>query len=451
MQIERNRIEKIEYKESETDAFKKRVKSTDMKDPDAVFELAMWCKENGKKMDYRKYLTRVLDLDDQHDEANQELGRLQFDGKWFTAEGLDQYKADKEKRMKALGMIEYNGIWMLEHEARKLMGYEEWEGEWITKMAYYHRMGERDIPNVFGHPMTITDSEHFTIRSMYKQSTNEELLDYCELEMEHFLRTIVPDETEFRMMTYYPIPVYILQDLDESDLFVKSKYIKRYNPPKEDMERYRPKTNFSIYFPRPLVALTEGRHLVGGEDKLTSQVGYMSHHVGHILIRRFKRGGKVPGWIETGLAHYYEGLTNFHQTLSVCEYRDYEDVEKWIMGYGGFMEWKKQLTNPETHKTLPTVRDLFDLKIETMNTRHMAKAWSVVTFLIKHHREEFVIFCRRSFAPYRGEKSLSQEETWKLAFKNLTPLEAEIDWCDWIVKQPLAPSRLDKLRLPDDE
>jgi hypothetical protein len=328
------------------------------------------------------------------------------------------------------------------------MGYVEFEGEWISQMEYYHILGDRDIEKTFGYPMTITDSTHFTMRSSHPEERHNELLDYCELEYEHFIRTFEPDPTEHRMIAYYPIPVYILNDIDDCVTFVESGYIKRYNPPKEDVESRRPETNFSIYFPRPLVVLSEGKHLVGADDRLTSQIGFMAHHIGHILIRRFKRGGKVPGWVEAGVAHYYEGLTNFHQTVSVCEFRGFEEIQKWIDEWGNFMQWKKKMVEKENlGPPLPTLTELFKLKIETIDSLQMAKAWSMTTFLIKNHRKDFVEFVRRSYAPYRGVKELSQEEAWKVAFPEITPEQMEDAWRTWIVEQPIAPSREDRLKL----
>ena len=83
------------------------------------------------------------------------------------------------------------------------------------------------------------------------------------------------------------------------------------------------------------------------------------------------------------------------------------------------------------------MRRLFDLKIETMNTRDMAKAWSLVTFLLENHRKEFVEFTRHALAPYRGEKELPQKEAWSLAFGDVTPEEIEDAWRAWVVKQPI--------------
>lgn len=451
VEIERERVKKIEYKESPEEAFKKMVNELDRKNPDAIFDLAMWCKENRKKKEYQKYLEETLKADPQHDGANRELGNIQYDGKWYTADGLERYKKEKEARMKTRGWIFHEGEWMPEAEARREMGYVEYEGKWISQMEAYHKRAERDIPETFGFSMTITDSEHFTIRSKQSEAFHQELLDYCELEFEHFIRIFKPDEIELKIMSYYPIPIYIFDDIDDVVTFVDSKYVLRYNPPKGKTEKYRNHSNFSIYFPRPLVVLTYGRHLVGHEDKTTSQIGFMSHHIGHILIRRFKRGGKVPGWVEAGVAHYYEGLTNYHQTVSVCEYIGFEDVEKWIQGWGNFMEWKKQITRASTHDQLPSVKDLFKKQIETMNSHEMAKSWSLVTYLIKNYKEQFVTFCRRSYAPYRGEKELSQAAAWKLAFPDKTPEQMESEWRSWIVEQPIAPSREDRLKLDDEE
>jgi len=445
--IERNRIVKIEYKISTEETFEKMKEAVDEKDADSLFDFAMWCKENGKKREYSQYLKRALKVDDQHDAANRELGNIPFDDKWFSADELEQYKKDKTERMKAQGMVLFEGEWMPEWEAKKRKGYVDFEGRWISRLEHYRILGERDIPKIFGHAMTITDSEHFTIRSQLSEEEHRELLDYCELEYEHFMRTFNPDPTERKIISYYPIPIYILEDIEESILFVKSGYIKRYNPPKKDESQYRPEHNFSIYFPRPLVVMTQGAHLVGSKDPSVSQIGFMAHHIGHILIRRFKRGGKLPGWIESGVAHYYEGLTNFYQTLSICDYKGFESVKKWTPGWGNFLEWRKMLREKKNHDRLPSIETLFSMEIETLNSWYMAKAWSVTAFLLKHHREEFVEFIRRSYAPYRGERKLSQPEAWTLAFNDKTYQLIEEEWRAWIVEQSIIPDREDKLEL----
>ena len=86
-------------------------------------------------------------------------------------------------------------------------------------------------------------------------------------------------------------------------------------------------------------------------------------------------------------------------------------------------------------------------RVRCLPARSNAKAWSVTTYLIKNHREQFSVFCRRCLAPWRGEKSLTQADAWKLVFKEITPEEVETKWRAWIVEQPLGPSREDKLKL----
>lgn len=447
VKVDRRQIESIEYKESADDLYQEKIESLDRSDPDAIFDLAMWCKENGKKGEYRKLLKDVLKLDGEHDGANGELGKTKFDDRWFTAKELVKYKEEKARKMEAEGYVFHQGRWMTQLELKKEMGYVEWEGEYVSQMEYYHKLAEQDLPKYMGYPMTITDSEHFSIRSRVKGLDPEELLDYCELEYEHFMRTFEPDETEARMIWYWPIPVYVLDDTEASEKFMLSGYVKRYRPPKFEEEGYVAPTNFSLYFPKPLVVLTMGRHLKGADDRIASQIGFMSHHVGHVLIRRFKRGGKVPGWVEAGVAHYYEGLTNFHQTVSICSFNGHEEVIKWKEGWNNFMEWKKKLIDDTNHPRIPYVSHLFDLKIETMDSMQMAKSWSVVTYLLKHHKPQFIEFTRRSYAPYRGEKELSQAKAWKLAFGDVTPEQVEEDWRVWIRKQPIAASREDRLIL----
>ncbi len=447
--IEKSRIAKIVRGETAKDDYKKRLKNLDKDDPSAVFALAEWARDKGMKKQYRELLTLTLKASPQHEGANKALGKVKYDGRWFTPSELNTYKKDETKRMTAMGYVQLDGKWVSKAEYNKHRGYQLFEDEWISMMDYYHKLAERDVEKFFSHPLTITDSEHFTIRSSYSESVHLELLDNCELEYEHFIRTFKPDAIEDRMIWYYPTAIYILENIDECDLFIDSGYIKRYDPPTKVLGRYAHSTNFSLYFPQPLVVLSKGRHLVGSQDKMTSQIGFMTHHVGHILIRRFKCGGPVPPWIETGLAHYYEGLTNFSQTISVCEYEGFEDVQKWTDGWGNFMEWRKKLVDPSTHVSLPTVREMFNIELGTINSRQMAKAWSMVTFLLKKHPAEFLEYARRALAPYRGVKRLPNEDAWKLGFKEITPEDIEKEWRDWIVKQPLVPTREDKLELDE--
>jgi|GEM_PF-1631455 len=446
IKIERARIEKVVYGETAGEEYKRKLELIDKKDADALYELALWCKENKLKKEHRALLKKVLEADPQDDAVNKELGKVKYDGRWFTPSELNAYKKEETERMTAQGMVWYEGQWMPDHEAKKRKGYQLFEGEYISQMDYYQKLGERDIEKTFGYPLTITNAEHFTIRSKNPEAIHMELLDNCELEFEHFFMIFEPDPIEARMLSYYPVPIYILDDVDACDLFIDSGYIRRYNPPGV-LDRYAHSTNFSIYFPRPLIVLSEGRHLVGHQDATVAQIGFMSHHIGHILIRRFKCGGPIPGWLEAGIAHYYEGLTNFHQTTSVCEYEGFEDVEKWTDKWSNFLQWRKNLIDSSTHDSLPDVQDLFDLEIETMNTRQMAKAWSVVTFLIKNHREKFLTYIRRVLAPYRGERRLSSLDAWTLGFKDVTPEQIEREWRAWIVEQPPVPQREDRLEL----
>jgi hypothetical protein len=303
-------------------------------------------------------------------------------------------------------------------------------------MAQYHKLAERDIPEYLGRKMDIVDTEHLSLRVRYSEDWHEEALSACEEGIEHFLRTFEPDERERKSILRYPIPVYILEDLETCERFVKSVYIERYDPPEKDLARYKPETNFSLYFPEPLIVLTEGEHLIN-DDPSVSQAGFLAHHLGHLLIRRFKRAGKVPGWIESGMAHYYEGLVNDYQTLSICGFDEVGGVYRWNKGWENFLRWKRNLVGGEYMKELPTVQELFGCRIETMSAMDMAKAWSLTEYLLKYHRERFVRFIRHALAPYRGDSALSQEASWELAFQDTTPDDIEQAWRAWIVEQPV--------------
>ena len=168
-----------------------------------------------------------------------------------------------------------------------------------------------------------------------------------------------PTETEMKFLTYYDFHIYILEEPQHCNLFIESGYIDRYTPPKNTKERYLDSTNFSYFFPQPVIVLSEGRHLKAGGDRETALIGMCMIHLGQTFIRRLKRGGGLPSWAEAGMAHYFEGEFNSYMTVSVVEYPHYEPfVDKWIDGWETFPRWMEKLSNPAVLNSLPSIAQM---------------------------------------------------------------------------------------------
>ncbi len=77
-------------------------------DAEGHFQLASWCEAVGLMRERDKELARTLEIDSQHEGANQILGRVKWQGKWMTA----------EEAADAQGLVNWGGQWIPREEKR---------------------------------------------------------------------------------------------------------------------------------------------------------------------------------------------------------------------------------------------------------------------------------------------------------------------------------------------
>ncbi|MCX7704068.1 MAG: hypothetical protein N2234_08255 [Planctomycetota bacterium] len=104
--IERSRIERIEYEAGFQEEYERRLGETKKKknDPDAWYQLGMWCKLKGHQKEADECFKKVIELDSEHSGARNELGYYKVKDKWVT-----------------------------EDEYWRSQGYERWGGSWLPK------------------------------------------------------------------------------------------------------------------------------------------------------------------------------------------------------------------------------------------------------------------------------------------------------------------------------
>lgn len=80
-------------------------------DVDKLWQLHSWCKEKRLDKESRSTLRRIVKLDPEHKDANEALGNVLYDGKWFPSQKkVDEYKkAQEEKKAKEQGLVNYKG------------------------------------------------------------------------------------------------------------------------------------------------------------------------------------------------------------------------------------------------------------------------------------------------------------------------------------------------------
>ena len=75
-------IESIEWGPTPAEVLEARLDDIDRTDADALFNLAVWAKDNGLNRRVEKILKEILDLDSDHSGAHRLLGHVKADGKW---------------------------------------------------------------------------------------------------------------------------------------------------------------------------------------------------------------------------------------------------------------------------------------------------------------------------------------------------------------------------------
>ncbi|MCB9914496.1 MAG: hypothetical protein H6828_05030 [Planctomycetes bacterium] len=107
------------------------------KDVEKLWELYLWCDAFGMEKEGRTTLRAILKEDPDHRGANEGLGYLEYDGKWFkTQKKLDEYKADEAKRRaEEEGLVEYKGEWVKAEDVPFLEKglTRDADGNWISK------------------------------------------------------------------------------------------------------------------------------------------------------------------------------------------------------------------------------------------------------------------------------------------------------------------------------
>lgn len=84
------------------------------KDPEALWELYLWCDAYGMSKEARACLHGILRADPNHRKAHELLGHVFYDGQWFASEKLlDKYKKEEEERIaKEKGLVRFQDRWV---------------------------------------------------------------------------------------------------------------------------------------------------------------------------------------------------------------------------------------------------------------------------------------------------------------------------------------------------
>jgi hypothetical protein len=405
--IERITIDHIETKRLPAEEFKFRLREAG-NDEDKLWEVAEYAKAQRLKEEYETALLRIVDANPKHKDANLALGRVYFRGEWYPPEVAERLKAEYEQEMIAAGKVFYDGEWRTPEAAKRMQGYEQYEGEWVLIPELYKKKSAKLAPQLLGVELLSFESAHYQLRMPSDDDMADELLKLLERQYDDFMATFKLNPVEQKIMVAYPIVVYVLPTADIVPKFIEAGgYMDQiYNPPKGFGEKVEGEEVFPLYFPRPLIVLSFGRHLVGGSTSLSLR-GFLTMYNANVLLHRFTRNHRIPGWVDAGYTAWGEAKYNEYRTLTVI---DKDESVPWDDTFNNYERWYKYMSDAEFRAKLPSIAVLREKRAEVLTTEESVKSYFLVAWLMKTRPDAFVEYARGAYEQYEITSDLVRPE-----------------------------------------
>ena len=107
-------IEEIEEGSSERQEYQQKKAKLGERDADGHYKLGMWCKEKELAKEAEAEFEKAIEINPDHEGARKELGYEKYEGQWLT-----------------------------EDEVKEKKGYKKWQGMWIAAEEYDRRLKEK--------------------------------------------------------------------------------------------------------------------------------------------------------------------------------------------------------------------------------------------------------------------------------------------------------------------
>ena len=440
IKVDLSKVDRIEEKLTpEQELAGKRASVAD-DDAAGLFDLAIWARDQELKRPMRELLLEVVAADGQHALANEMLGNVKVDGRWLPPDQVDAYLAEVAEEKQAQGLVLYEGKWITEADAMEKQGFLMVDGAWVPRRDAETAEAVEAFYDAAGLPLEAMQGEFITLYSSLAESHAETLVFDLDAVVRDFYSKLELTDVLREQVVEVDIPVWLMPDRPSVQAFIETGFIDRYRPVSRIKEQYLLASNFGLHWPRPcIVAVARGTQLKNNDDAMSAVTGLVSHQLGHLLVQRLKKR-RSPGWLRAGLAAYYEGVCNYHTSLSITSFKRDEDgfaVEAWIDDWENFPQWRDNLLDESFHAQLQPLRQLLRQDLESFDSRQLGQLWSFTRFLIERHGTELADYLKlydEEPAMHIKEDVAVHEDTWKRAFAGSVD-ELEREWRNWALGQ----------------
>ncbi|MGQ0613700.1 MAG: hypothetical protein ACT4PV_08190 [Planctomycetaceae bacterium] len=405
------------------------------KDADALVALAGWAEKKGfAKAVVRSLFERALELDPAHETANRVLGRVLHEGVWMTPEERDARAKDAEEsamREKGLvrhgdewvtpedkakleqGLKPHKGRWLTEDQIKQEEGYVKHEGRWIKKddLEIEKLTGWARKATGLGDQLRLAQTEQYAVMGDLADNEMETLAQAMQALLAEWMR-VFPDidpqallPGKQRLYAFKKNPPYqmLVRALFEEQKRTQDWPIEYAKQEEERMKLRLRETNFWMTQPEILTGHVQM------PDPFEGLKAHCVHFGGNVLATRAVHARRFPTWwLMEGLSYYLERritgtIQTFNTDVGGGGYADAGAVES-TRGAPGLAATPctSRLSGPVPGGRDPKLeaikgKDLYALK-NRLTTGDLAKAWSVVTYLIEDDAKLFAAF----FADAKG-------------------------------------------------
>jgi hypothetical protein len=419
-------VKSVVRKRSSVHEYEERLAAA--KDADAVLALAEWASKGGfAKAVVRALHARALQLDPDHAEANAALGRVRHEGRWMAPEERDRLVREAEEAaMRARGLVRHGdrwvspeekenlekglrlheGRWLTEEEIREKEGYVRHEGRWVKREALEAEtiLGFARKATGLGDELRLRATEHYAVVGDLTETELQGLADAMERLYDEWLR-LFPDTPEgsllpgkHRIYAFRKSPPYasLVRALHEehrrtagwSDAFAREE--------EERMKLRQRETSFWLVDPEILSGHVQM------PDPYEGLRAHCVHFGANVLGVRTARVRFLSWWLLEGLAYYMEkrvtgGIQTFNTGVGGGGYagagpREHNKGDPWLDG-GRWPQLLLSLVHQGRDPPLDAIRgkDLFSER-NRLAMPDLAKAWSVVTWLLEDDARKFAAF-----------------------------------------------------------
>ncbi len=330
-------------------------------------------------------------------------------GKWCAKEGLhDQAKKAWEK---SVVRDPENAV------ARKGLGYEKVDGEWLTEKQQRAREEAKegklvnDSPSRYetglGIKLNKMESAHFRIETVYPVEVLKAFVKNCETTYAYFLRDV--GEAEIKEVWGRRAFFLVLEGNEQWN-----RYVDNFSGGSERQKEFTKQCGGS----NSDANITGAMHREEGNTE--SAIDGLVHTTTHFLVHHY--WNIQQAWLKEGFAYYYT-VKVLESTHTHCvALGNYNSPGGGLKDWGQSENWKDLVKKEVLEAGDPDLRMIYGIKIKDLQYNQSVKAWSVISWLFDKHREKFLQWLEAV-----GHGGKEQEEAFKEIF-GWSFEEVDLEW-----------------------